>query len=112
MYKLKPKKINTFDRYILASSHSPKKIHVRLIYSKLTLCVSVSMHGCLSLCGPVMDGEPVQGLPYLSPDCCLDRLQPTCNPEQDEVDTWVNKIKLNEFRLCESKQTVIILEQN
>ena len=36
-----------------------KKMHVRLIGdSKLSLRVSVSVHGCLSLCGPVMDGGP------------------------------------------------------
>ena len=42
-----------------------KNIHVRLIGdSKLTLGVSVSMDGCLSLlslCGPVMDWRLVQG---------------------------------------------------
>jgi len=37
-------------------------MHVRLIgVSKLSLGVSV--HGCLSLCGPVMDWRPVMGVP-------------------------------------------------
>ena len=30
----------------------------------------------LSLCGPVMDWQPVQGVPYLSPDDHWDSLQP------------------------------------
>ena len=44
-----------------------KNMHVRLTGdSKLSLGVSVSVHGCLSrlsLCGPVMDWRPVQGVP-------------------------------------------------
>ena len=56
-----------------------KNMHVRLIGdSKLSLGVSVSVCGCLSrlsLCGPVMDWQPVQGVPRLSPDDCWDRLQ-------------------------------------
>jgi len=41
------------------------------------------MHGCLSrlsLCGPVMDWLPVQGVPRLSPNDRWDRLQPPCDP--------------------------------
>ena len=57
-----------------------KNMHVRLIDdSKLSLGVSVSVHGCLShlsLCGPVMDWRPGLGVPRLSPDDCWDRLQP------------------------------------
>jgi len=53
-----------------ASSHCPKNMHVRLTGdSKLSLGVSVSV--CLSrlsLCDPVMDWRPVQGVPRLSPD--------------------------------------------
>jgi len=41
--------------------------------SKLTLGVSVSTHGCLSLCGPVKDWRPVQDVP---PNGAWDRLQP------------------------------------
>ena len=56
-----------------------KNMHVRLIGdSKLSLEVSVSVCGCLfrlSLCGPVMDWRPVQGVPRLSPDDRWDRLQ-------------------------------------
>jgi len=53
---------------------SPKTMHVRFIVdSKLSLGVSVSVHGCLSLCGPVMNWRPVQGVPRLSPEDCWDR---------------------------------------
>ena len=39
-----------------------KNMHVRLTGdSKLSLGVSVSVCGCVSLCGPVMDWRPVQG---------------------------------------------------
>ena len=59
-------------------------MHVRLIGdSKLSLGVSVSVCGCLcrlSLCGPVMDWRPVQGVPRLSPDDRWDRLQPPRDP--------------------------------
>ena len=58
-------------------------MHVSLIGdSKLTLRVSVSVHGSLSLCGPVMDWRPVQGVPCLSPNdekITQDYLQP-CLP--------------------------------
>jgi len=57
-----------------------KNMHVRLTGdSKIVLgseCERVC--GCLSLCGPVMDWRPVQGVPRLSPDDCWDRLQPPC----------------------------------
>jgi len=36
--------------------------------------------GCLSLCGPVMDWWPVQGVPRLLPDDRWDRLQPHRDP--------------------------------
>jgi len=56
-----------------------KSMHVRLIGdSKLSLGESVSVCGCLSrlsLCGPVMDLRPVQGVPRLSPDDRWDRLK-------------------------------------
>ena len=61
-------------------------MHVRLIGdSKLSLGVSVSVNGCLSrlsLCGPVMDWRPVQGVPRLSPEDCWDRLQPPRDPTE------------------------------
>ena len=41
------------------------------------------MCGCLSrlsLCGPVMDWRPVQGVSRLSPGDCWDRLQPPRDP--------------------------------
>jgi len=54
-----------------------KNMHVRLIgVSKIVLR---SVCGCLSrlsLCDPVMDWWPVQGVPRLSPDDRWDRLQP------------------------------------
>jgi len=43
--------------------------------------VSVHVHlSRLSLCGPVMDWRPVQGVPRLSPDDRWDRLQPPRDP--------------------------------
>ena len=62
-----------------------KNMHIRLIgVSKIVLrseCECVC--GCLSrlsLCGPVMDWQPVQGVPCLSPDDSWDRLQPPRDP--------------------------------
>ena len=52
-----------------ASSHHPKTCML-IGDSKLSLGVNVCMHGCLSrlsLCGPVMDWRPVQGVPRQSP---------------------------------------------
>ena len=67
-----------------ASSHRPKNMHVRLIGdSKLTLGMSVTMNGCLShlsLCCPVMDWRPVQGVPRLLPNDSWDMLQPVLWP--------------------------------
>jgi len=61
-----------------ASSHRPKNMHVRLIGdSKIVLKSEYErVCDCLSLCGPVMDWRPVQGVPRLSPDDHWDRLQP------------------------------------
>jgi len=65
----------------------PKNMHVRsIVDSKLSLGVSVSVCGCLSrlsLCGPVMDWRPVQGVPCLSPNDSWDRLQPLRDPKLD-----------------------------
>ena len=59
-------------------------MHVRLIGgSKLTQEVSMSMDYCLSLCGPVMDWQPLQGEPRLSPNDSWDRLQTPCDPDLD-----------------------------
>ena len=62
-----------------------KNMHVRLIGdSKIVLrseCEPVC--GCvsrLSLCGPVMDWRPVQGVPRVSRDDRWDRLQPPRDP--------------------------------
>ena len=51
--------------------------------SELTLGVSVSVSGCVSLCDPMMDWRPVQGVPYLSPNDSWDGLQPPRNPKLD-----------------------------
>ena len=53
-------------------------MHVRL--SGDSKIVLRSECGRLSLCGPVMDWQPVQGAPRLSPDDRWDRLQPPRDP--------------------------------
>ena len=65
-----------------------KNMHVRLIGDpKMVLrseCERVC--GCLSrlsLCGPVMDWQPVQGVPRLSADDRCDRLQPPATRPTD-----------------------------
>ena len=67
-----------------------KNMHVRLIDdSKLSLGVSVRVCGCLSrlsLCGPVMDWRPVQGVPRLSPNDRWNRLQPPAIRPTDYAD--------------------------
>ena len=62
-----------------------KNMHVRLIgVSKIVLRSEWErVCGCLShlsLCGPVMDWRPVQGVPRLSLDDRWDRLQPPRDP--------------------------------
>ena len=43
-----------------------KSMHVRLIGdSKLSLGVSLSVHGCLSVSGPVMDWQPLRDLTWI-----------------------------------------------
>ena len=85
-----------------------KNMHVRLIGdSKLSLGVSVSVCGSLSrlsLCGPVMDWPPVQGVPRLSPDESWGRLQPPCDPtdewdgiENGWMDGWMDGWKRCSF---------------
>ena len=46
----------------------------------------------LSLCGPVMDWRPVQGVPRLSPDDRWDRLQPPDDPTDglDGIKKWMD----------------------
>ena len=79
-------------------------MHVRLTGdSKLSLGVSVSVCGCLSLCGPVMDWRPVQGGPRLSPDDRWDRLQPLRDPtdglskHRKWMDGWAVSLKCHEM---------------
>ena len=55
----------------------------------------MSVCGCLSrlsLCGPVMDWQPVQGVPHLSPDDRWDRLQPPRDPTDglSEYRKWMD----------------------
>ena len=63
-----------------------KNMHVRLIGVSKIVLTSECEHVCgclfrLSLCGPVMDWRPVQGVPRLSPDGIgWDRLQPPRDP--------------------------------
>ena len=89
-----------------ASSHCPKNMYVRLIGdSKLSLGVSVNVCGCLSrlsLCGPVMDWRPVQGVPRLSPDDRWERLQPPCDPTDGLhgiENGWMDGIGLSQHSL-------------
>ena len=65
-----------------------KNMHVRLI-------MSVSLHDCvfrLSLCGPVMDWRPVQGVPYFLSNESWDRLQPTPGTLSwiNQMDGWMD----------------------
>ena len=66
------------------SYHCPKTCMLGFLVSlKLSLGVSVSVCGCssrLSLCGPMTDWRPVQGVPRLLPEYCWDRLHPHCDP--------------------------------
>jgi len=61
---------------VCVDSHRVREnLHVRLTGdSKLILGVSVTVHGCVSLCGPAMDWRHVQGEPRLSPNDSWDRL--------------------------------------
>jgi len=52
-----------------------KKIVLRSESERVCGCLSHS-----SLCGPVMDWRPVQGVPRFSPDDRWDRLQPPHDP--------------------------------
>ena len=59
--------------------HHPKTCVLGWLVT-LKLSLGVSVCGCLSLCGPVMDWWPVQGVLCLFPDDCWDRLQPPHDP--------------------------------
>jgi len=61
------------------------RVHLLISDSKLTRGVSGNVHGCLSLCGIVMDWQPVLGAPCLSPNGSWDRLQPP------ETLYWINR---------------------
>ena len=62
-------------------------MHVRLIGDSKIVLRSECERVCgrlsrLSLCGPVMDWRPVQGVPRLSPDDRWNRLQPPRDPTE------------------------------
>ena len=58
------------------SSHCPKSCMLGFLASlKLSLGGVCGCLSCLSLCGPVMDWQPIQGVPRLSPDDRWDILQ-------------------------------------
>ena len=62
----------------------------KLIILNLSIKVAVDVHGCLfcsSLCVPVMDWGPVQGVSHLSSSDRWTRPHALCDPEQDEVGT-------------------------
>jgi len=60
--------------------------------------------GCLSrssLCGPVMDWRPVQGVPRLSSDDRWDRLQPPHDPTRlSGYRKWMDGCLLNIEHFC------------
>ena len=80
-----------------------KNMHVRLIGdTKLSLGVCVSVHGCLSLCGPVIDWRPVQGVPCLSPNGSGDRLQPPATLiGLSGYRKWMDELNWTELNLIE-----------
>ena len=87
-----------------------KNMHVRLIgVSKILLRSEFErVCGCLSLCGPVMDWRPIQGVPRLLPDDRWDRLQPPRDPTYglSGYRKWMDVLKLKQtkfqqFQKCE-----------
>jgi len=71
--------------YFLGFLPLSKNMHVRLVGVSKIVLRSECEHVCgclsrLSLCSPVTDWWPVQGVPRLSPDYCWDRLQPPRDP--------------------------------
>ena len=58
----------------------------------------MSVHGCLSLCGPVMDWRPVQGIPRLLLHDRWDRLQPPRDPTRSNIS--------DSFKLCRKKNKI------
>jgi len=77
-----------------------ENMHVRLIgVSKIVLRSECEREcDCLSLCGPVMDRRPVQGVPRLSPNDRWDR------PPRDPTDglsgyrKWMDENRLLDFK--------------
>ena len=69
---------------------SVSKIVLRSECERVCGCLS-----CLSLCGPVMDWRPVQGVPRLSPDDRWDRLRDDqtygLGGYRKKMDGWKNK---------------------
>ena len=74
----------------------------------------MSVCGCLSLCGPVMDWRPVQGVPRLLRDDHWDRLQPPCDPTDGlsgyrKMDGWMF---LNEYKQVYITCPIIKVQQH
>ena len=99
-----------------ASSHRPKTCMLGSLVS-----LNVIVDGCvshLSLCGPVMDWQPVQAVPCIPSNDSWDRLQPPQNPKLDKGDiengwmtkrfpeSFTHKNKSNVFVFC-AKQRFI-----
>ena len=61
-------------------SHREFNWNIWIILCNERVCGYLS---CLSLCEPVMDWRPVQGVPRLSPDDRWDRLQPPRDPTDE-----------------------------
>ena len=82
-----------------------KNMHVRLTGVSKIVLRSECVCGCLSrlsLCGPVMDWRPVQGVPRLSPNDFWDRLQTPCNPTDrlSECRKWMDEFQLKVIFQC------------
>jgi len=74
----------------------------------------VSVCGCLSglsLCGPVMDWRPVQGVARLSPCDRWDRLQPPRDPTDglSGYREWMDGLALSAHRMKVSVSDLAVL---
>ena len=80
-----------------ASSHSPQPCICLISDFELIIGLSMHVHGCLSLCSPIIDWRPVQGGPRLSPNDSWDKLQysyddgpdgPSIKKKKKKMDGW------------------------
>ena len=78
--------LHGFPLGTLASSHNPKTC----MFVQLPIRVIVSVHGCSSTCGPVMDWRPVQGVPLLFPEESWNRLQQIPAGPAGMDNEWIN----------------------